>query len=86
MHIPNLFIQCAARAKPPLYRKLESRFAFNLKFKSMKMLRKYLKKCAKIDENGGLWRSGRLHLAPGGQLGAKMAPKIAKRSTIQKFI
>ena len=33
----------------------------------------------KIDENGGLWGSGRLHFAPGGQLGAKMAPKIAKR-------
>ena len=73
-------IQCAARAKPPPCRKLDSRFAFNLKFKSMKMLRKCLKKCQKIDENGGLWRSGRLHLAPGGHLGAKMAPKIAKRS------
>ena len=30
-----------------------------------------------IHENGSLWR---LHLAPGGHLGAKMAPKIAKRS------
>ena len=85
MHFKNilkitLYIQCAARAKPPPYQKLESRFAFNLKFKSMKMLRKYLKKCAKIYENGDLWGSGRLHLAPGGHLGAKMTPKIAKRS------
>ena len=44
------------------------------------MLRKYLKTCAKINGNGGLWGSGRLHLAPGGHLGAKMTPKIAKRS------